>query len=364
MMVLDLELPDATRAELDPTLLDADLEWARTDVPEGTAARTLRALIDRGLDRSAISTDPSAFPLFVEVLLGIATMFPAAGVVLTMHAAVLHLATSSGSEAQRARVTKPGTLWGFGAAPPADTPRAAVERTSSGAALRGSLRRVSGAGVIEGLAALVPYGNKSAVLLVETERRGVRVEPSWASAGLRASSTRAVHFDDVEVDRDDVVTLVESAAELPSWETAMIGLCAVCAGIARRAALIVLERLRADRTGPAVRRASRSELASALEEATAAMAITRALAARARRGPTDRVALLGAKMATAAAAERAVDAARSVVGMESFEPPHPLERLSRDVLGVRHFFPVDPVALDVMLDVIAPESKARGGDAT
>ena len=359
MMVLDLELPEALRARLAPLLVDAELEWAHTDVPEGTAGRTLRAAAERGLDRLAIADDPSAFPTFVEVLLGVATAFPAAAVVLTMHGAVLHLAASSGTDAQRARVMKEGFLWGFGAAPPADGPRAAVERTPTGPALRGSLRRVSGAGAVDGVAALVPYGDKNAILLIETDRPGVRVEPSWPSAGLRASSTRAIHFEGVAVDRDDVVTLVGAAWDLASWETAMIGLCAVCAGIARRAALMAIDRLRDDRTGPVVRRSSRSELMTTIEEATAAMAITRALAARARRGSSDRVALLGAKRATAAAAERAVAAARAVVGMESFEPPHPLERLSRDALGVRHFFPVDPVALDVMLEEIAPDAPTR-----
>lgn len=351
MTVLDLELPESTGADLSAVLEEGALEWVHTDVPEGTAARTLRAAIERRLDRLAIEP-ADGLASFVEVLMGISTVFPSAGVVLTMHGAVLHLAASSGSDAQRARVLSGDRLWGFGAAPPAEGPRAHVERRKDGAVLRGSLRRVSGAGVVDGLAVLVPYGDKSALLLVEATRTGVRVEPSWASAGLRASSTRVVHFEDVTVDRDDVVTLVDSADELPSWETAMIGLSAICAGIARRAALVALERLRDQRAGSVILRSSRRELAQTLEEATAAMAVARAGAARARRGAVDRVALLGAKMATASMAERAVAASRAVVGMESFEPPHPLERLSRDVLGVRHFFPVDPIALDVMLGAI------------
>ncbi|NUO54600.1 MAG: acyl-CoA/acyl-ACP dehydrogenase [Polyangiaceae bacterium] len=363
MTVLDLELPEAIRSRAEAIFAEGAEEWTTSDVPEGTAERTLRAALGSGLDRLAIDGEGPA--AFVEVLMGLATVFPAAAVVLTMHGAVLHLATSSGTESQRARVLKDGILWGFGAAPPAEGPRAQVARSADGAVLSGSLRRVSGAGIAGGLAVLVPYGDKSALLLLESDRQGVAAGTSWAGSGLRASSTRQVSFDGVNVDRDDVVTLVSSADERPSWETAMLGLLAVCAGIARRAATIAIERLRDPRAGAAVRRNSRSAIAQVLEEATAAMAVTRAAAARARRGPVDRVRVLGSKMATAAMAERAVAAARLVVGMDGFEAPHPLERLSRDALGVRHFFPVDPIALDAMLEEVAPEEavkdRAAGG---
>jgi alkylation response protein AidB-like acyl-CoA dehydrogenase len=354
MTVLDLELPEAERAQAEAIFTVAAEEWASSDVPDGTAERTLRAVLASGLDRLAIEADGTA--MFADLLMGLATSFPAAAVVLTMHGAVLHLATSSGSEAQRVRVLKEGVLWGFGAAPPAEGPRAQVARAGDGAVLSGSLRRVSGAGVAGGLAVLVPYGDKSALLLLEADRPGIAAGTSWSGSGLRASSTRGVSFDRVKVDRDDVVTLVSSADELPSWETAMLGLLAISAGIARRAATIAIDRLRDPRTSASVRRNSRSAVAQVLEEATAAMAVTRAAAARARRGPLDRVRILGSKMATASMAERALAAARLVVGMDGFEAPHPLERLSRDALGVRHFFPVDPIALDAMLEDAAPTS--------
>ncbi len=359
MTVLDLELTPATAKKLAALSHEAADEWVRADVPDGTAARTMAGLVAAGLDREALAPGGSA--QHAEIVMGLATVFPAAAVVFVMHSAVLHLAVSSANEAQRSRIFADGKIWGFGAAPPADGPRARVESTSDGPVLNGALRRVSGAGVIDGLAALVPYGDKSAILLVETARPGVRIEPAWQGSGLRASSTRQIHFDRVAVRREDVVALVESANELPSWETAMLGLAAVCAGMARRAALEALERLRDARFGPSVERNSRHELARVLEEATAAMAVARALAARTGRPTVDPVQILGAKMATAAMAERAVHAARAVVGMDGFEAPHPLERLSRDVLAVRHFFPVEPVALDLFLGELSATARGGGG---
>jgi len=353
-MVLDLDLSGALLSKVHAVAELAEREHAETDRPDGTPARTLAAVAEHRLDRLAINDVD--LPAFAEVLMGVATAFPAAAVVLTMHAAVLHLASASSDTATRARVLDGGRLWGFGAAPPAEEARARVEKHADGARLRGALRRVSGAGLVGGLAALVPYGEKNAVLLVETDRAGVEIEPSWQSAGLRASSTRVVRFHDVAVTRADVLALVVGAEELPSWSTAMLGLVATAAGVARRAARLSIERARAVSDATTFRRDSGVALAAAIEEATAAMSICRALAVRARRPSVDHVELLAAKRAATSAAERSVVAARAVVGMDGFEPPHPLERLSRDALGLRHFFPVDPVALELSWSVLGLRS--------
>jgi alkylation response protein AidB-like acyl-CoA dehydrogenase len=365
MTALDLEIPEALRADVDATLGLAEREHATTDLPTGTPRETLGAVLAAKLDRLALVD--ADLPAFAEILIGVATAFPAAAVVLTMHASVLHLAITRGSPAQRARIEDRGLLWGFGAAPAVDEPRATVERRGSGAALHGALRRVSGAGLVQGLAVLVPYGDRSAILVVETSRPGIEIDDAWQSAGLRASATRRVRFRDVTVERDDVVALVGGAEELASWETAMLGLSAISAGIARRAALEAIARATSAAEPEVFRAQSGTALGAAIEEAVAAMSVTRALAARARRGAPDRVALLGAKAATAAMAERAVSAARSVVGMDAFEAPHPLERLARDVLGVRHFFPVEPIANDLVWRALAtdaagaPTTRTAGG---
>ena len=115
-----------------------------------------------------------------------------------------------------------------------------------------------------------------------------------------------------------------------------------------------------------MRASSHEAIGIVLNEAVAALAVTRAAAVRARTGGPDLVGLMGSKLATAAMAERAVAAARAVIGMDGFETPHPLERLSRDALGVKSFFPTQPIAIELMLGMLdagqpSGDGAPRGG---
>jgi alkylation response protein AidB-like acyl-CoA dehydrogenase len=176
-----------------------------------------------------------------------------------------------------------------------------------------------------GLAVIgVRRGDALLACLVALDHPSVTVEPVGTAAlrGLICGHLNLEHTPGVDI-----------GPTLPVMTRARIFLAAVGLGIGRRAVREALRNARGTSRGAGGEQTVQGLVADAATELDAAMLLTWKAAAE----PPSLAAASMAKLAATSAAQRAVERATQVVGAESFERGHIIERLAQDVRALELF---------------------------
>jgi len=287
------------------------------------------AAVIQGAARAGL-LDPAASLLAVAVAVeAMAEASPAAAVAFALHSSIAltlaHLRQGSGGEAGDAR---------FAALFRGDTV-AAVGLSSdeipveAGGRLSGRARWVAPI-TDHGLAVVGPQSAAERVAyVVAIDAAGVHSERVEA-AGLAGLACGHMRFADAACE--------PIGATLPIMTRVRILMAAVGLGIGRRALGEALAAARAARTAAAGEQTVQGLLADAATELDAAMLMTWKAAVGAAPAAAPRLADASlAKLMTTSAAQRAVERATQVIGADSFERGHLLERLAQDVRALELF---------------------------
>ena len=177
-----------------------------------------------------------------------------------------------------------------------------------------------------GLAVVAPQSpTERTAHIVALDAPGVRVEPVGA-AGLMGLTCAHVRFAGAACE--------PIGATLPIMTRVRILIAAVGLGIGRRALAKALSTAKGARTAAAGEQTVQGLLADAATDLDAALLMTWK-AASASTGSLGDASL--AKLLTTSAAQRAVERATQVIGADSFERGHLLERLAQDVRALELF---------------------------
>jgi alkylation response protein AidB-like acyl-CoA dehydrogenase len=189
--------------------------------------------------------------------------------------------------------------------------------------------------------------------LVPMASRGVRIEPSWDTLGMRATGSHTVVFEDVDVGADAEVPRPVAAESLPHERAWSLTVAAVYLGVAEAARDFAVQFARSRKPSalagqsiaslPTIReRAGRMDLL--LFEARGLLVGT-ARAWDASPSSEFDGALAAAKVVTTNNAIAVAEQAMRLVGGSSLDRTSPLERHYRDVRGGLHHPPQDDAAL-------------------
>src|SRR5262249_44453196 len=91
-------------------------------------------------------------------------------------------------------------------------PATTATRTATGWRINGRKTFSSRAPVLRWGVVSAADGNRLASFLVPLAARGVRIEPSWDTLGMRATGSHTVVFEDVEVREEDEVPRADASA--------------------------------------------------------------------------------------------------------------------------------------------------------
>jgi alkylation response protein AidB-like acyl-CoA dehydrogenase len=190
--------------------------------------------------------------------------------------------------------------------------------------------------------------------LVPLSAKGVRIEPTWDTLGMRATCSHTVVLEDVFVEREAEVPRVTSMQDaLPHERAWSLSVAAVYLGVAEAAREYAVRFARSRKptalggkpiaTLPSIReRAARMDLL--LFEARALL-VGVARAWDAAPSADMEAALAAAKVVATNNAVAVAEQAMRLVGGSSMDRSSPLERHFRDVRGGLHHPPQDDAAL-------------------
>ncbi|MBI3048021.1 MAG: hypothetical protein HYY76_06885 [Acidobacteria bacterium] len=180
-----------------------------------------------------------------------------------------------------------------------------------------------------GLAVVGPRsGAERVAYVVALDAPGVTIQ-SVATAGLAGLVCGHVRFNGAACE--------PIGATLPVMTRVRILMAAAGLGIGRRALREALAAARAARTAAAGEQTVQGLLADAATELDAAMLMTWKAAGATDAAPPRLADASLAKLMTTSAAQRAVERATQVVGVDSFERGHIIERLAQDVRALELF---------------------------
>ncbi|MFV2020589.1 acyl-CoA dehydrogenase family protein [Micromonospora sp. LOL_023] len=235
-------------------------------------------------------------------------------------------------------------------------------RVDGGFQIKGAKAFCSGAGHANGYLVAARHADDQSIVsqfLVPADTPGLRVEPTWDSLGMRATSSHDLHLD-VTVAPDTLLGGVEGlalvVAELmPHWMVASYA--AVYAGVARAAVDAAVAHL-TDR-GLTHLPAVRARIGRADAAAASALLMVREAARRVDAEPGDPQTNQWVWRAKLVAGDTAAEVAASMLaaaGTSATRRGHPLERLYRDArCGALH-----PPTSDVCADWLGVAT--AGGD--
>ncbi|WP_326549847.1 acyl-CoA dehydrogenase family protein [Micromonospora sp. NBC_01813] len=225
-------------------------------------------------------------------------------------------------------------------------------RVDGGFQIKGAKAFCSGAGHASGYLVAARHADDQAIVsqfLVPADTPGLRVEPTWDSLGMRATSSHDLHLD-VTVAPDTLLGGVEGLALvvaqlMPHWMVASYA--AVYAGVARAAVDAAVAHL-TDR-GLTHLPAVRARIGRADAAAASALLMVREAARRVDADPGDPQTNQWVWRAKLVAGDTAAEVAASMLaaaGTSATRRGHPLERLYRDArCGALH-----PPTSDVCAD--------------
>ncbi|MCA1648547.1 MAG: acyl-CoA/acyl-ACP dehydrogenase [Chloroflexi bacterium] len=193
-----------------------------------------------------------------------------------------------------------------------------------------------------------------ASFLIPLATRGVRIEPTWDTLGLRATCSHTVVLEDVEVAVDaELPRLPASAASTPYERAWSLSVAAVYLGVAEAARDFAVKFAR-DRKPTALGGRSIASLPNIRERAgrmdlllfqARGLLVSTARAWDSAPSADMDAALAAAKVVTSNTAVAVAEEAMRLVGGSSMDRSLPLERHYRDVRGGLHHPPQDDAAL-------------------
>jgi alkylation response protein AidB-like acyl-CoA dehydrogenase len=241
-------------------------------------------------------------------------------------------------------------------------PRTTAGRDGDGWAISGRKTFSSGAPVLRwgvvSAAAETDGESRVASFLVPMDARGVSVEPSWDSMGMRATGSHTVVLERVRVSAADELPRGDAgqpSGPLPyerAWSLVVAGVYVGVAEAARDFAFgFARERKPTALQGKSIasvphirQRAGQIDL---LLYQARGLLVSTARAWDAQPAPDLDTALAAAKVTAANQAVQAVEQAMRLVGGSSMDRSLPLEQHYRDVRGGLHHPPQDDAALDL-----------------
>jgi len=293
----------------------------RSVAPDPAAAAVVAGAARAGL------LDPAADLLTVTVAVeALAQESPAAAVALALHSAValtLHHQGAGGHGGDRYSALLRGEVVAAVGLSSDDMPVEQDGRLSGRAPWVAPVTS-------RGMAVVGPRGAAERVAyLVALDAPGVTIEPV-ATAGLAGLVCGHVRFTDAACE--------PIGATPPIMSRVRILMAAAGLGMGRRALREALAAAKAARTAAAGEQTVQGLLADAATELDAAMLMTWKAAVGATEASPLRLADASlAKLMATSAAQRAVERATQVVGADSFERGHVIERLAQDVRALELF---------------------------
>jgi len=238
-------------------------------------------------------------------------------------------------------------------------PATTATRAASGWRIAGRKTFASGSSVLRwGLISATAHIEDAepylANFLIPMATRGVRIEPTWDTLGMRATCSHTVVLDDVEVAAEAELPRVTAAADsLPHERAWSLCVSAVYLGVAEAARDFAVQFAR-DRKPTALGGKSIASLPNIRERVghmdlllfqARGVLVSSARAWDAAPTPAMDAALAAAKVITSNTAVAIVEEAMRLVGGSSLDRALPLERHYRDVRGGLHHPPQDDAAL-------------------
>jgi alkylation response protein AidB-like acyl-CoA dehydrogenase len=241
-------------------------------------------------------------------------------------------------------------------------PATTATRTDSGWRVTGRKTFSSGSSVLRWgvVSAAVHVGDAEPYLgnfLIAMATRGVRIEPTWDTLGMRATCSHTVVFEDVELPTDAELPRVPASGDSVPYERGWsLGVAAVYLGVAEAARDFAVEFAR-NRKPTALGGKSIASLPNIRERAgrmdvllfqARGLLVSSARAWDAAPSIHMDGALAAVKVITSNTAIAVAEEAMRLVGGSSLDRSMPLERHYRDVRGGLHHPPQDDAALALL----------------
>jgi alkylation response protein AidB-like acyl-CoA dehydrogenase len=238
-------------------------------------------------------------------------------------------------------------------------PATTATRTASGWRVAGRKTFSSGSSVLRWgvVSAAAHVGDAEPYLgnfLIPMDTRGVRIEPTWDTMGMRATCSHTVVLEDVEVEADAELPRPPVSADSVPYERGWaLSVAAVYLGVAEAARDFALQFAR-DRKPTALGGKSIASLPNIRDRAgrmdlllfqARGLLVSSARAWDAAPSVDMDGALAAAKVVTSNIAVAVAEEAMRLVGGSSLDRSMPLERYYRDVRGGLHHPPQDDAAL-------------------
>jgi alkylation response protein AidB-like acyl-CoA dehydrogenase len=237
-------------------------------------------------------------------------------------------------------------------------PATTATRTGNGWCINGRKTFSTGSPVLRWGVVSAADGDRLAGFLVPLASRGVRIEPSWDTLGMRATGSHTVVFEDVEVPTQAELPRADASApgsNLPHERAWSLTVAAVYLGIAEAARDFAIQFARERKptalggksiaTVPHIR--NRAGHLDWLLFSARGLLVSTARAWDAAPAADMDGALAAAKVVASNTAIQVAEEAMRLVGGSSLDRAAPLERYYRDVRGGLHHPPQDDAALEL-----------------